>query len=173
MELEQQQLIFRKALNTETDIVWEILQQAIARRKSDGSRQWQDGYPNPETVKSDMKNGYGYVLSINNEIAAYCALLFDIEPAYEEISGKWLSDGTYAVVHRVAVADQFAGRNLGNEIFVQIEKSVRSKGLTSIKVDTNFDNIPMLKILDRLGYHYCGKVYFRGVERLAYEKVLN
>jgi hypothetical protein len=28
----------------------DILQQAIARRKADGSNQWQDGYPNPEVI---------------------------------------------------------------------------------------------------------------------------
>jgi hypothetical protein len=30
--------------------IWIILQQAIARRKADGSNQWQDGYPNPEVI---------------------------------------------------------------------------------------------------------------------------
>jgi hypothetical protein len=28
--------------------IWIILQQAIARRKKDGSNQWQDVIPNPE-----------------------------------------------------------------------------------------------------------------------------
>ncbi len=31
--------------------IWEILQDAILRRKKDGSNQWQDGYPNPESVQ--------------------------------------------------------------------------------------------------------------------------
>ena len=42
----------------------------------------------------------------------------------------------------------------------------------SIKVDTNFDNVPMLRILDKLGYVYCGEVFFRGSARKAFEKVL-
>jgi hypothetical protein len=33
---------------------FDILQQAIARRKADGSNQWQDGYPNPEVILNDI-----------------------------------------------------------------------------------------------------------------------
>jgi hypothetical protein len=40
-------------------------------------------------------------------------------------------------------------------------------------VDTNFDNLPMLNIFEKLGYTYCGEVYFRGSARRAYEKVLD
>ena len=42
----------------------------------------------------------------------------------------------------------------------------------SIRVDTNYDNIPMLKLLAALEYQYCGEVYFRGSARKAFEKVL-
>jgi hypothetical protein len=38
---------FRKATPPEIPQIWDILQQAIIRRKNDGSNQWQDGYPNP------------------------------------------------------------------------------------------------------------------------------
>ncbi|HAI81103.1 MAG TPA: GNAT family N-acetyltransferase, partial [Chryseobacterium sp.] len=36
---------FRKATPEDAGQIWQILQQAIRRRKNDGSRQWQDGYP--------------------------------------------------------------------------------------------------------------------------------
>ena len=42
--------------------IWEILQQAIVRRKADNSNQWQDGYPNPEVIKSDIEKKAGFVL---------------------------------------------------------------------------------------------------------------
>jgi len=46
----------RKALPSEAEIIWNILQQAIERRRKDGSRQWQDGYPNLEVVKMDISS---------------------------------------------------------------------------------------------------------------------
>jgi hypothetical protein len=40
-------------------------------------------------------------------------------------------------------------------------------------VDTNFDNVPMLKIFNKLGYVYCGEVLLMGAPRKAYEKVIS
>jgi hypothetical protein len=37
-----------------------------------------------------------------------------------------------------------------------------SQNIKSVKADTNFDNLAMLKIFESLGYVYCGQVYFRG-----------
>ncbi len=163
----------RTAENPDKEIIWEILQQAIERRKKDGSNQWQNGYPNPETIGNDILHNYGFVLEFDNEIAAYCAIIFDIEPAYEIIEGKWLSQQKYVVIHRVAVSDKFAGKGIATQLFSKIEKIAKSKNIFSIKVDTNFDNIPMLKILKKIGYTYCGEVYFRGSARKAFEKILN
>lgn len=167
------QFHFRKALYSDKEKIWEILQQAIERRKSEGSNQWQDGYPNPETIENDIEKSFGFVLESDNKILAYAAVIFEIEPAYENIEGKWLSNSKYAVVHRVAVSDQAKGKGIATQIFRSIEKITISKNIFSIKVDTNFDNIPMLKILDKLNYTYCGEVYFRGSARKAFEKLLN
>jgi hypothetical protein len=47
---------FRPAKYSEVSQIWQILKDAIKRRKKDGSNQWQDGYPNMEVVKSDIEN---------------------------------------------------------------------------------------------------------------------
>lgn len=168
----QENFILRRAHLSECGIIWLILQNAIARRKSDGSDQWQNGYPNMETIITDIQDNVAFVLEVNNEIIAYAAVIFDREPAYEEIDGKWLSRGDYAVIHRVAVSEKFAGKGIGTILFIKIEKFVQENALFSIKVDTNFDNLQMLKILDKLEYTYCGEVYFRGSARKAFEKIL-
>ena len=165
-------LNFRQATPDDSREIWQILQQAILRRKNDGSRQWQDGYPNAGTVQSDIEHRIGYVLTENDEVAAYAAVIFNDEPAYEAIEGKWLSEGDFNVVHRVAVCDKAAGKGFATEIFRRIEEFSRKNGILSIKVDTNFDNVAMLRILEKLGYKYCGEVYFRGSARKAFEKVL-
>lgn len=162
----------RIAQKSDQKTIWKILQQAIERRKQDGSKQWQDGYPNEETIQNDIQNNYGFVLEINEEIVAYAAIIFDPEPAYEAIEGKWLTNGNYVVIHRVAISNQFAGKGIATKFFEKIEEFSISKKVFSIKVDTNFDNIPMLKILEKLGYIYCGEVYFRGNSRKAFEKIL-
>jgi GNAT superfamily N-acetyltransferase len=169
--LSPEKLVLRLANEGDHAIIWQMLQDAIEQRRKEGSRQWQDGYPNEETVRADMAKGFGHVLEFEGNAIAYAAILFEIEPAYEEIEGKWLSNGPYAVVHRVATAESMKGKGVATALFHKIEELVKARGVPSLKVDTNFDNQPMLKIMDRLGYTYCGEVYFRGSARRAFEKV--
>lgn len=165
-------MTLRKAVISDAGIIWEILQQAIEQRRRDGSQQWQSGYPNEQVVEEDIASGYGYVLADNDDVIAYAAVVFGIEPAYNDIKGAWLSLGDYAAIHRVAVADTAKGKGVAKHLFTLIEGLAVTNNVYSIKVDTNFDNIPMLKILDRLNYTYCGEVFFYGAPRMAYEKLL-
>lgn len=165
-------MIFRKAVESDIDQIWEVLQYAIARRKSDGSSQWQDGYPNPDAIRNDLNNDWAYVIADDEGVLAYAAVIFDGEPAYDDIEGKWLSTDDYVVLHRVAAAERSKGMGIATHFFKYVEELALSQNVHSIKVDTNFDNIAMLKILDRLGYQYCGEVYFRGSARKAFEKLI-
>ncbi|MFD2963614.1 MULTISPECIES: GNAT family N-acetyltransferase [Olivibacter] len=163
----------RAATKEDKDRIWEILQQAIELRKQQGSEQWQDGYPNPEAVKQDIDKGYGYVLISKNDILAYMAVIFDGEPAYEALEGEWLSNEKYVVVHRVAVAQDIKTKGAATHLMKELEKLAMKRDVYSVKVDTNFDNKAMLRILEKLNYQYCGKVYFRGGARMAFEKLLD
>ena len=53
-----------------------------------------------------------------------------------------------------------------------IEDFAIHNNIYSVKADTNFDNLAMMKVFEKLGYTFCGHVYFRGGQRKAYEKVL-
>lgn len=166
-------LEFRKATTADADQIWHILEKAIARRKAEGSDQWQDGYPNPAVVEHDIANDYGYVLAAGDKIAGYVALLINDEPAYADIKGKWLTDGDFVVYHRVAISDDFLGQGLAQKMLQQVEGYALENGITSVRADTNYDNKGMLRIFEKLGYVYCGEVFFRDAARRAYEKVLH
>ena len=163
---------FKKAEISEASLIWEILQQAILRRKEDGSNQWQDGYPNPEVVQKDIEKGIGYVLTEGETIIGYCALIINDEPAYATIEGKWLTNDDFIVIHRIAISEMYLGKGLTKIILRNIEDFALNNNVFSIKADTNFDNFAMLKIFEKSGYTFCGEVYFRGSPRKAFEKVL-
>lgn len=165
-------ITLRKAEIEDAQTIWGILQQAIERRKQDGSTQWQQGYPNLETIKNDIAKDFGYVMTVDGKIAVYTALIMNDEPAYDSIDGAWLSNGDFVVVHRVAVDNRFAGQGMVKKLFDHIEEFTKSKGIQSIKVDTNFDNAAMLKILESKGYSYCGEVFLAGGIRKAFEKII-
>ena len=103
-------------------------------------------------------------------VIAYGAVVFDGEPAYGAIDGAWLTGGDYVVLHRLAVADGEKGRGVAAEFMRRTEALARERGVGSFRVDTNFDNRYMLRMLERLGFAYCGKIVYGSGERLAFEK---
>ncbi|MDO5656329.1 MAG: GNAT family N-acetyltransferase [Flavobacteriaceae bacterium] len=167
------QLEFRKATAADLPQIMEIIAFAIESRRLDGSQQWQDGYPNVQSIENDIMKGNGYILADPHQILFYSAIIFAPESAYEAIEGNWLSEGEYAVIHRMAVAKNGKGKGLAQKMLYNAEKLCREKGVFSLKIDTNFDNLAMLHLLEKLGYTYCGKVYFRGSARKAFEKQFN
>ena len=76
------------------------------------------------------------------------------------------------VLHRLAISDQYLGKGLAQMLMKFTEEVALRNNIFSIKVDTNFDNEPMLMIFAKFGYIYCGEVMFRGGVRRAYEKIL-
>ncbi|MBF2707234.1 GNAT family N-acetyltransferase [Flavobacterium soyangense] len=163
---------FRQAEFSDASRIWIILQKAILRRKEDGSNQWQDGYPNSEVVLKDIEKGEAYVLVEGKTIIGYCAILVNDEPEYEKIEGNWLTNDDFVVFHRVAISEKYLGKGLAKIMIEYIEDFALKNNIFSVKADTNYDNIAMLKIFEKSGYSLCGEVYFRGSPRKAYEKVL-
>ncbi len=153
-------------------MIMSIIEDAKQLRKAQGSTQWQDGYPNEQTIRNDYLHHNAYVLTDGKNLLAYCAIIFNDEPAYEQIEGKWLNEDPFFVIHRVAITKKELGKGYGNLIFKLIEDFCKEREVYNIKVDTHFDNQAMLSILEKLGYVYCGEVYFRGSPRRAFQKVL-
>lgn len=165
-------MLLRKATFSEIPTIWEILQQAIVQRKQDGSKQWQNGYPNERTIENDIMNGNAFVLIDYNFIIAYAAIIFGEEPAYKELEGKWLSNEGYAIVHRVATSNAFKRKGIATQLFQLIEEVCVAHNVYSVRADTNFDNIPMLNLFDKLGFIYCGEILITTSPRKAFEKII-
>lgn len=167
-----EQIEFRQAQPQDASAIWEILQQAIRRRKEDGSTQWQNGYPNEQTVESDIQREIAHVATLNGKVVASAALVFNDEPTYDVIDGAWLTQGDFLVVHRIAVSDEVAGKGVAKKFFTYFEEFAKENQVFSIKIDTNFDNLAMLSILEKWGYTYCGEIQVYDGARKAFEKVL-
>lgn len=162
---------FRPAELSDVDRIWQIICQAKEQMKRLGSQQWQDGYPTPQDITRDIEREYAYVLCEKGKIVAYGAIVFEGEPAYEAITdGDWLNDGLYVVVHRLAVADEAKRRGIATRFMREVEALSFTERVYQFRVDTNFDNYYMHKMLARLGFTYCGKVRYERGERLAYQK---
>jgi ribosomal protein S18 acetylase RimI-like enzyme len=181
--VEKQRLSFRKTVEADIGGILSIIGQAQDYLKQQGIDQWQNGYPNRETIADDIKKGYGYVLLMNDIVVGTVAVTFDGEKTYDRIyEGKWLSEREhltshqmdYATIHRIAVDAQYKGAGLASEIIRSIEKMCRSRAVHSIRVDTHRRNASMQRLLEKNGFLYCGIIYLEDrSERIAFEKILS
>ena len=164
---------FRKAAASDVEDIMKIIKQAQAYFKENCVNQWQNNYPNNETIKNDIEKGYGYVLEDNGEIIGTVAVSFDGEKTYDVIyDGEWLSNGEYAVIHRMAVDNAYKGRGLSSVLIKYIENICLDKGVHSIKIDTHNENISMQRVIKKNNFKYCGIIYVEDKSaRLAFEKI--
>ena len=104
---EQMSLIFtRRAQNSDVDEIVQILNDAISFLK-------ESGYPNRATVEDDIKNGCAWVLTVDNEVAGYAAVVIGRDSNYAKIDGEWNNDvDSYATIHRIAISSKFRGMHL-------------------------------------------------------------
>ncbi len=161
---------FRKSVKSDIPKIMSIIKQAQAYFKEQNIDQWQNGYPNEEVINNDIKNGESYVMINNDEILATTVISFDEELAYKNIiDGKWLTNGYYGVIHRVAVDNSYKGLGLSHKIIKYAEGICLEKGVHSIKIDTHEENIPMQSLLKKNGFEYCGIIYLEdGGKRVAF-----
>lgn len=164
----------RKSIVSDVENIMVIIRQAQVSLKERGVNQWQNGYPNEDTIIGDISRGESYVLVKNGEVIATTMITFEEDTFYEKIyDGEWLNDGKYATIHRIAVCDEYKGLGISSQIILQTEELCRQNNIPSIKIDTHKENIPMRKVIEKNGFKYCGIVYVDGnSERVAFEKLL-
>jgi len=167
-------MTFRNAEISDIDKIMNIIKQAQQYLKDKGVDQWQDNYPNFDVIKDDIEKRKGYVLETDGKVVATVAVSYNDEKTYEKIyDGKWITESDYAVIHRIAVDNNYKGKRLSSLIISEIEKMCLKRNIHSIKIDTHKQNESMKKMLNNNGFKYCGIIYLEnGSERVAYEKVI-
>ena len=157
--------------STEKDIsqMMRLIQQAQSYFKRNGIDQWQDGYPNEETIEKDIENNEAYVLEEDGVILGTCMVTIHGEPAYNRIEGKWILNCPYICVHRIAVDNEYKGKGLASTILDQAVAMYPD--YHSVRMDTHHDNLSMQSFLTKYGFKYCGEITLKsGSLRRAYEK---
>jgi ribosomal protein S18 acetylase RimI-like enzyme len=168
-------LCFRKGAEGDVEQIMELVADAQKWFREQSIDQWQDGYPTQELILSDILCGNNYIVELNGVVSATFVTSFDVEPTYSVIKGKgWLNENTYAVVHRIAVADECRRKGIAKEILHFTEELCAKQGISDIRIDTHCDNRAMRSLLKKMGYTHCGRITLTsGASREAYQKELN
>lgn len=165
---------FRKSTEADIDEIMKIINQAQQYLKGQNIDQWQNNYPNIQVIKQDILDESSYVLTEGDLIIGTVCISFDGERTYDKIyEGQWKSNQDYAVIHRIAIRDEYKGRGYSGYIIKKAEEMCLKRNVHSIRVDTHKDNISMQKLLAKQGFEYCGLIYLGdGSPRIAFEKLV-
>lgn len=163
----------KKAELNQLPAAMELINDGKQYLKEQGSDQWQTGYPDEADILEDIRQGKGYFVTDGTQPLAYLCVDFEGEPAYAQIKGKWLTDGSsYGVIHRLSAGKASRGKGISEAVFHLAEELCRSRGVRSMRADTDEKNGIMQHILEKNGFCLCGTIWFAGGDKLAYEKVL-
>lgn len=165
---------FRLAKKADINQIMDIISQAQADLKKQSIDQWQNNYPNKQTILKDIKNNNCYILLKKDIIIATAALIFEEEITYNNIhNGKWLNNNNYSTIHRIAVSDKYKSTGIATILLRQLEQLSLKNKVSSIRVDTHQDNVAMNKFLIKQNFLRCGIIYLENKqERVAYEKLI-
>ena len=162
-------MILRPTKIEDISRVIDIINQAKTYFKNNDIDQWQDGYPNEETIEKDIENNEAYVLEEDGVILGTRMVTIHGEPAYNRIEGKWILNCPYICVHRIAVDNEYKGKGLASTILDQVVAMYPD--YHSVRMDTHHDNLSMQSFLTKYGFKYCGEITLKsGALRRAYEK---
>ena len=165
---------YRKATIEEFTQINKIYESAKAQMAAQGNPDWTKGFPDANDVRGGIYGGVLYCVVANGEIAAVFAAV-NHDGNYEEIEGSWLTKGNYLAVHRVVVSEKYRGSDAAKFVLnTAAEELARTRGRTSIRIDTHEMNRPMRSLLASQGFTECGNVYISNDYslRIAYEKIL-
>lgn len=155
----------------------EITKMAKNQLQRMGLDQWQKGYPSREVWIQDIEEGCAYLAVEDGQILGVFAFQTTPDISYGEINGKWLTDGDYASMHRVCVADESKGRGVAGQMFAHGFSMARDLGFAAVRIDTHPGNAPMRRALEKAGFLACGEIRLKGGcedgdPRIGFEKIL-
>jgi len=141
------------ALAKEKDlpIINKIYETARSFMKANGNKtQWKDNYPESDLIKEDIESKRLFVISGEDSVIhAVFVFMIGKDKSYEKITGSWLLDTEYGVIHRVASDGKIP--KIMDKVVAFCEKQI-----PHLRIDTHEDNKTMQKAVEKLGFKRLG-----------------
>ncbi len=146
-------MIIRKALKTDIGRCLEIYADAREFMRANGNPdQWGNEYPYEHLLCEDIELSRLYVADCDGSVEGVFLMESGPDETYLEIEGEWLNDQPYFVIHRIASSGRVKG-------IVKKAVDFALKNTKNVRIDTHEKNLTMQKVLENLGFKYCGTIY--------------
>ncbi len=163
----------RKAQTSDLENIMKMYKSCVAGMIKIGIDQWDDTYPDTETIAQDLENQTYYVAEEEEKIIGGINIDQNQDPTYLDINWQDASN-QFLVVHRLGVKEENWGDRIGKALMIFTEELVMKKDLKSIRLDTYSGNPKAMEFYIRLGYRELGTINLKPYknEYYCFEKII-
>ena len=166
-------MIIRKANKTDLDNIMLMYKSCVKGMLANDIDQWDDTYPDIETISQDLEKQSYYVAEIEGEIIGGINIDQNQDPTYLDINWQDTSN-QFLVVHRLGLKEKNWGDGIGKDLMIFAEELVIKKNLKSIRLDTYSGNPKAMEFYRILGYKELGTINLKPNknEYYCFEKII-
>lgn len=172
----RRKIYIKKSTMDDLDNIIKVIEDVKPQLKLLTKTQWQDNYPNIDTLKNDIDSGCNFSLVDENKIIGVITLKIGQDENYKNIyDGSWIvNDNCYLTIHRLALKQEYQGNHFGNFLMDFAIKYAKMKDVTSIRIDTHRRNYPAQNLINRYAFSKCGTIILNETNesRIAYQKII-
>lgn len=166
-------LTIRRATVADLSAIVALVRTVVPLMNAGGNYQWTSDYPNEAVFRQDITRQHLWVAERLGELEGVAALTQDQDAEYAD--ADWDATAPALVTHRLAVAPAAQGRGVAQALLQQAEYEATLLGISTLRVDTNSENVATQRLFPAMGYRFAGeiKLAFRpGLRFFCYEKQL-
>ncbi len=154
----------RRAGEQDYDAMMEIYESArVFMREHGNPNQWGKSWPSARIVRRDIEDGSGYVCEAEGKVVAAFCYQYGHAAIYDSIDGAWKKESPeYGMIFRIASSGDIKGA-----AGACLDWAFGQCG--DLRIDTRGENYPMIGLLTKKGFSYCGQV--PDSVRRAYQRV--
>ena len=161
----------RRADREDIDALEVLVRDCVAAMRAAGIEQWDEVYPNRESLAGDIGAGTLEVLCDGDGVVACITIDQNLDPLWRGMD--WNSAGEpAAAVHRLMVHPSQQGKGCAKTLMLHAEQVARERGCHSIRLDSFLQNPAAMALYPRLGYRRTGTATMRKGEFAGFEKLL-
>ena len=163
----------RKAQILDLENIMKMYKSCVTGMIKIGIDQWDDTYPDAETIFQDLKNQTYYVVEEKGKILGGINIDQNQDTTYLDINWKDTSN-QFLVIHRLGVKEEHWGHGIGKDLMIFTEELVKKRFLKSIRLDTYSGNPKAMDFYIRLGYRELGVIHLKPDknEYYCFEKII-
>lgn len=151
--------------------VMSLIKEAIVEMENQNINQWDEVYPDYNTVHTDIQSETMFGVFKNLELAGVVILDKNQSPEYANV--QWELDNDSALVmHRLCVRPKFQGQGIAKQLLKFSEQFAIDNNQRSIRLDAFSGNPAALNLYENNDYIKKGLVTFRKGDFYCYEKIL-